>query len=67
MGNGLVIRTDIEVGKLRRHARLEADGRVAARLNLDVRPDIESCHRRPLLKRGNQRSSDLGIPDLPLL
>lgn len=32
MGKGLAIRTDIEVGELRRHARLEADGRVAARL-----------------------------------
>lgn len=32
MGQGLTIRTDIEVDALRRHARLEADGRVAARL-----------------------------------
>eukprot|EP01035_Chromulina_nebulosa_P051447 gene51447-70041_t len=32
MRSGLAIRTDIEVEALRRHARLEADGRVAARL-----------------------------------
>ena len=32
MRNGLTIRTDIEVEVLRRQARLEADGRVAARL-----------------------------------
>ena len=32
MRNGLAIRTDIEVGELRRYGRLEADGQVAARL-----------------------------------
>lgn len=30
MRNGLAIRTDFEVGELRRQARLEADGRVVA-------------------------------------
>lgn len=32
MGNELSIRTDIKVETLRRHARLEADGRMASRL-----------------------------------
>lgn len=32
MRGGLPIRTDIEIETLRRHARLAADGRVAARL-----------------------------------
>jgi len=38
MKNRLVIRTDVEVGELRRHARLEAEGRVAARLSAIADP-----------------------------
>lgn len=59
MGQGLPIRTDIEVDALRRHARLVADGRVAARL-LAIANAL-SGRRRSRRRGWIDRRSGLGV------